>query len=1115
MSRLPCLLCILAGCIFSFLPVMSQEITFNQATLPDDEVGVVLGIDQDAKGYLWMATQNGLFKFDGVQYTAFHTRAGDPNSLSLEACESVLADDHGYIWVGHHHSSAGLDRLDPATGIFTHYRNDPNDPTSLAGDSTDVLYKAKDGTVWIGTTKGLDRYDRKTNLFIHYANNPNDPGSLSNNQVRIIYEDMQGTIWVGTGDPFTGENPGKMGGLNKLDLKTGKFTRYLHKEGDSTSLADDRIRAIFEDSKGNFWVGSAGDGLHKMDRGKGLFERLPYNPGKPGSLSRPPLANGIVYADDHITFITEDVIGRLWIGTYEGGINVYDPKTKGLSHYGTANTSATKLAENNFWLAFTSRDNMIWISTWGSTLYKVNPYQFKVPFTVAGTIVNSFHEDEADNLWIASNNGLLKKRGSEKEHRYLINSNPASDSNTMVHLERIDNDRLWVCTRHGLYIFNTQTNVFSSFATEYPNAAVRVPDSIYAVKKTSDNTLWVGSYYGLLSIQNKTGAVQQYRSDPHDSTSISNNIIRTMLEDSKGNFWVTTNNGLNRLDRQSGHFKRFLPQSRIYQVYEDKAGVIWAATDKGLYKFEPKSDYFSPSAILSMVQNVTQPVYWMQEDVQQNLWLNAAKGVLLVNKNREQVILFGKNQGIYTVELNLEAYLRKNGEVLYGSTSGYYSFNNQLHQENKSKPIVIINQFLLNDSALQPAPNGILTLPVDQTKEIRLGHQQNSFSFEFSSIDYVSAKEDMRLLYMLEHYDNNWRLANDSRLAYYFNLPPGEYVFKVKAYSSNGLWDEQQIAVVVLPPWYTTWWAWCIWGLLFATLAFAVHRAQKARVIKAEQEKNRAKELAQAKEIEKAYHELRTTQSQLVQSEKMASLGELTAGIAHEIQNPLNFVNNFADINTELIDELQTELKAGNTPGALSISNNIKDNEQKISHHGKRADSIVKGMLQHSRNSTGKKEPVDINALADEYLRLSYHGLRAKDNSFNAKMTTDFDARIGTIQIVPQDIGRVLLNLYTNAFYAVTEKKARHPEHFEPEVSVSTKKEGEKVIITVKDNGNGISQKIMDKIFQPFFTTKPTGQGTGLGLSLSYDIIKAHGGELEVKTKEGEGSEFLVYLPLS
>jgi signal transduction histidine kinase len=268
----------------------------------------------------------------------------------------------------------------------------------------------------------------------------------------------------------------------------------------------------------------------------------------------------------------------------------------------------------------------------------------------------------------------------------------------------------------------------------------------------------------------------------------------------------------------------------------------------------------------------------------------------------------------------------------------------------------------------------------------------------------------------------------------------------------------------------------------------------------------------QKAKAESALEELQAAQSQLIQREKMASLGELTAGIAHEIQNPLNFVNNFSEVNRELVVELKQEARSGNTEEVLAIADNIEENEQKIAHHGKRADSIVKGMLQHSRSTTGHKEPTDINALADEYLRLSYHGMRAKDKDFNATLQTDFDESFGRINVVPQDIGRVFLNLFNNAFHAVNEKKKQVGDAYEPKVVVSTKKLKDRIEIVVKDNGLGIPQKVVDKVFQPFFTTKPTGQGTGLGLSLSYDIIKAHGGEIRVESKEGEGAEFILHL---
>lgn len=282
----------------------------------------------------------------------------------------------------------------------------------------------------------------------------------------------------------------------------------------------------------------------------------------------------------------------------------------------------------------------------------------------------------------------------------------------------------------------------------------------------------------------------------------------------------------------------------------------------------------------------------------------------------------------------------------------------------------------------------------------------------------------------------------------------------------------------------------------------------------------RTEELSfQKDELQKSLQELKLTQLQLVQKEKMASLGELTAGIAHEIQNPLNFVNNFSELSVEMLDDLERELKDGKSEDAIAIVDDIKQNLQKINHHGRRADSIVKGMLEHSRVNTGQKEQTDLNVLVDESLRLSYHGLRAKDKSFNATFKTDFDETIGQIAVIPQDISRVLLNLLNNAFYSVNEKKKRQGDQYQPTVSVSTKKlapglGSAGVAICVKDNGLGIPKKILDKVFQPFFTTKPTGEGTGLGLSLSYDIIKAHAGELKVDTKEGEFAEFIIELPI-
>jgi len=400
-----------------------------------------------------------------------------------------------------------------------------------------------------------------------------------------------------------------------------------------------------------------------------------------------------------------------------------------------------------------------------------------------------------------------------------------------------------------------------------------------------------------------------------------------------------------------------------------------------------------------------------------------------------------------------------------------------------------------------------LTGSLLDAKSISLAFDQNNLSFEFAALHYANPQKN-QYAHMLMGYDKDW-IYDNRNFAGYTNLDPGKYEFKIRAANAYGIWNEKgkSIEIIILPPWWRTWWAYASYAVVFGLFAFTTDRAMRRRIKLRERERSREKELKQAKEIEKAYTELKATQSQLIQSEKMASLGELTAGIAHEIQNPLNFVNNFSEVNKELIEEMKAAIETGDFEDAKALAKDISDNEDKIVFHGKRADGIVKSMLQHSRTSSGKKEPTNINALTDEYLRLAYHGLRAKDKTFNAGMKTNFDESVGSINIIAQDMGRVILNLITNAFYAVTERKQQAGQQdYEPTVTVSTKRTGNKIEIRVSDNGNGIPKSILDKIYQPFFTTKPTGQGTGLGLSMSYDIVtNAHGGELKVETKEHAG----------
>ncbi|MFZ1611040.1 MAG: ATP-binding protein, partial [Chitinophagales bacterium] len=638
-----------------------------------------------------------------------------------------------------------------------------------------------------------------------------------------------------------------------------------------------------------------------------------------------------------------------------------------------------------------------------------------------------------------------------------------------------------------------------------------------------NGNIWIGTYSnGLCSFNIQTQKFTRYPYIINDGemkpiNKLDDDQISSMLFDDEGILWIGTNNGgLNRFDIKTNQFKSYLDNDQgfycVISLLEDSKKRLWVGTYlSGLFLFDKNTGTFTKySEQDGLLHNTVQ---YLKEDNAGNIWCGSERGFSRLNPEDKSIVVFDNlSKHLAGARQNL-IYVDSIGTFYINLSKGIMSFNPADIKANMVPPSVVIESVRYQPDGADFGKDTIVYTEVNQ--KIVLRYNENRINFQYVALHFVDA-ENNQYAYQLVGYDKDWIQAGTQRNATYTNLSPGTYTFKVKAANSDGVWNNTgtSITIKILPPWWKTWWAYVLYILIIsASIRGYIHYRSKAL-----RKKNlvlEEKVTHRTKQLQESIENLKTTQSQLVQSEKMASLGELTAGIAHEIQNPLNFVNNFSEVNTELIDELKTELAIGNKQLAIELADDIKANEQKINHHGKRADAIVKGMLQHSRSSTGRKELSDINALCDEYLRLSYHGLRAKDKTFNATMKTDFDNSIGEINIISQDIGRVILNLLTNAFYAVSEKKKQLGDGYEPTVSINTREVNKHIEIHVSDNGNGIPQKVLDKIFQPFFTTKPTGQGTGLGLSLSYDIItKGHGGELKVETKEGEGSVFIILLPV-
>ncbi|MBT8184530.1 MAG: hypothetical protein KJN76_06800, partial [Eudoraea sp.] len=821
--------------------------------------------------------------------------------------------------------------------------------------------------------------------------------------------------------------------------------------------------------------------------------------------------------------------------TENSGVNRFDPVTNTVAHYGKE-TRDSQLridnegweafsASNSGWYAYAAADGLVWLSTQHrSYLFKVDIYNNNIPFYTDEGNILAFYEESPSVFWKATQNGLIRENlveGTSRKYLHDPKDPNSISNNTIVSIYKDHLGQLWVGTWDGLNKFDAATGSFIHYHTDPNDPESLSHDDVSAIYEDSNFNLWIGSMQGGLNLMDgNTGKFRRYRHNPNDLMSISGDVVTTIIEDKQENLWIGVGEGggINQFQPKSGTFKRYLPGLSVISLLVDDNGVLWAGTIIGLYKYDPGTDRFENANI---TYNITQVI----NDSDNNLWIYNPNGILRYDQESGNTMLYGEKNGVRGI-LEIAQfgypYRKKDGTIFIGGyIGGYHAFDPDKLWVSRDTSLLYFTDFRIAGESVITGSGNTMGESIFDYSEITLDHDQNVFSLQFTAIDYRNVK-DNHLSYMLENYDPDWLQADAENPANYFKVPPGEYTFRIKAAnSSSGIWSEKSIGLVILPPWWASWWAYCLYGFLFIAGVLVIHRYQKARVIRSEREKAQKKELAQAKEIEKAYAELKITQAQLIQSEKMASLGELTAGIAHEIQNPLNFVNNFSEVNSELLEEMNEEADKGNLEEVKALAKNVMDNEEKIIHHGKRADAIVKGMLLHSRSSSGVKEPTDINALADEYLRLAYHGLRAKDKTFNAAMKTDFDESIGKVNVEPQDIGRVILNLITNAFYEVSAKalataESENPETlkaYEPTVSVSTKRTNGYITISVKDNGNGIPKKIVNKIFQPFFTTKPTGNGTGLGLSLSYDIVKAHEGELKVDSSKGEGTAFHIILP--
>ncbi len=1086
---------------------------------------LITALMEDSQGMIWIATDKGLCRFDGEHieiYDIIDERFTGGQTVVL----SLLEDDNGRIWV--YTAEKGFYIIDLQAGIV---RNASLVKGKLLLNSGNAMIMDSRGMIWFSTkTDGIFIVDPNDFSFKHLAQ------VRPNGNARFLVEDEIGKIWIGSD-----------AGLSLIDIDSG----LVQSLQDQPTFSFDFVSGLFCDSENNIWVGTDEEGIAKIHPNRESSQVL----GNAQGISAP------------VRHFTEGKQGKIWMSSNGGGLYIFDPFKQSLKHLNEENaliddfaTTSLLDSQGQIWIATTKGLNLM--DTEG-----LMPNFLTEADGLSWPNVWSFMEDKKGNLWLGSwermdiydsENSTIKRVDLalrveknitipfEVQHMpsgdYLIKIpsiglavfNPERETITKITPDNgltnlyhsacfVDRSgKIWTGSfRNGaIEVFDPKTNTFKRLT----NKDGIMGDIVWEIHEDGLGQIWAGTDLGVNIINIEENTISHLMEG--ENTTARN--FADLLTDKENRLWMATRSGILIADQNNDILTKILPENgliseKVYSLYQDN-GVMYAGTGNGLTTFTPPANFGTNKAVLDIKSYAKE------------------QGLIFNDFNADAAIVYNDKLwwGIDTKVLTVTEFPKKDtvpgttyisGIAISDQTRNFYDYG-LAHQTYTDLDTLFSAQkdtfylagqrpeetdwLKVNDIGWDGL-EGNYNLPVN----LEIPFEQNYVSFQFTGTQLTN-RNKTRYSYYLKGFDKAWsELSVDPYSKNYRDLPAGSYTFSVRSRSFDGIWTAPaELSFNILPHWTNTWWAWLLYIAAFTLVVGAIvqyrsRALQKENIILEERVKHRTAQLS------KSVDDLKSTQAQLIQSEKMASLGELTAGIAHEIQNPLNFVNNFSEVSTELLDEATEELvktQHATSPEqaaspkhreaiseALVILGDVKQNLEKITHHGKRADAIVKGMLAHSRAGKGEKEPTDLNALADEYLRLSYHGLRAKDNTFNADFKTELDPDLPKVNVVPQDIGRVLLNLINNAFQA-----SAGVEH--PLVTVSTKLLPKGIEISVQDNGHGIPDSIKDKIFQPFFTTKPTGQGTGLGLSLSYDIVKAHGGELALESTS-DGAKFMIKLP--
>jgi len=1045
--------------------VFSQSYIFNnynvQQGLAQSKVYAVI---QDSKGYLWAATDDGVSVFDGKSFQNFSAKDG----LATGSVTAITEDKNGIIWLGH--ITGGITQIEQGTNGSYHKKFKAFSFSSLHFDKRIFsISQVSSGSIWLCTEQfGAIQ-------IINPAKNPVDTNNFRSytilqgmsNLVFTMMEDSNNILWFITD-----------AGIINYFPRENKF-KFFNVHG----LPFQQFTSILEDRSGNIWLGTFNGGV---------IQFIPQT----NSIKTFTSHDGL--SSEWITSLLQDKSGNIWMGTWGGGVSIFNG-----NKFETLNVSHG-LSENKVRCMMQDREGNIWFGTNEGGLSCYRGKKFITWAEKDGLLneqVSAVFQDSKGNFWLGTNEGISMYSPAKNSFRNISLKDKMGYGQVMSVTED-KTSSIWAGTLDGgVAEINPVTLQYKIFT----EADFLTNNHVNAMATDSFGNIWAGTIDGI--------SVFNPQKHSHEiigkADGLSSNNIAALYCDSKGNIWIGTRGGGLNVMYKNGTVKSFSQKNEFSHhsassITGDKHGNIWIGTEGGgIYSYNPANSGTGGNKFTNYLVKdglISDYIILIIADDDNNIWAGTNRGLNKFSPQSKSWTFYGKSEGFTPIETKHNAVMKDSeGFLWFGTPEGVVRYDKKYDYPNAVFSLTYITGFRIGLDNAEMIPG------------MRLNYKQRDLSFDFTGLCF-SASENVRYRYQLAGLDENWHQVTEQNNATYTNIPAGNYTFRVVSCNNDGLWNiiPATFSFSIKPPFRQTVWFYGLISILISTCIVLYIRI-RTRLLRKQKQVLEINVEQRTAELKQTLEELKSTQAQLVEQEKLASLGQMTAGIAHEIQNPLNFVNNFSEVSNELIEEIRLVKDEAERTEILA---NLKNNLEKINLHGKRADSIVKGMLMHSRTGKGEKQLTDINALCEEAINLAYHSMRAKIPDFNCEIEKSFDKNLPQVKIIPQDISRVILNLLNNAFYATSPPTSfQRRGEFSPKVFISTIQQFNNLTITIRDNGIGIPENIRDKIFEPFFTTKPTGEGTGLGLSISYDIVKAHGGEIKVESEEGAGTEFNIILP--